>query len=147
MTTKQQYTNQNLQQSVIYMFLHVALATKIIQETCHDSHQQTHLSHSVASGSNITSCNKIDKTLVVCIFSNYSCMGIRYAKLFEATKSMFKSWDSHAVEHGFYLKKPKLGPDLHAWRYTGMCCGRDWSFRRCFRSRKRCTRLYDVVAT
>ena len=28
-------------------------------------------------------------------------------------------------EHGFYLKKPKLGPDLHAWRYTGKRCGRD----------------------
>ena len=26
-------------------------------------------------------------------------------------------------EHGFYLKKPKLGPDLHAWRYTGKSCG------------------------
>ena len=51
-------------------------------------------------------------------------------------------------EHGFYLKKPKLGPDLHAWRYTGKRCGRDWSsFRRCFRSRKRYTRIYDVVAT
>ena len=33
-------------------------------------------------------------------------------------------------DHGFYLKKPKLGPDLNAWR-----------------SRKRCTRIYDVVAT
>ena len=46
-----------------------------------------------------------------------SCMGIRYAKLFEAAKSMFKSCDSRAVvlfEHGFFLKKPKLGPDLHA---------------------------------
>ena len=50
-------------------------------------------------------------------------------------------------EHGFYLKKSKLGPDLHVWRYTGMRCGRDGSFRRCFRSRKRCTRIYDVVAT
>ena len=28
-------------------------------------------------------------------------------------------------EHGFYLKKPKLGPDLHARRYTGMRCGHD----------------------
>ena len=27
----------------------------------------------------------------------YSCMGIRYAKLFEAVKSMFKSCDSRAV--------------------------------------------------
>ena len=50
-------------------------------------------------------------------------------------------------EHGFYLKKLKLGPYLHALRYTGMLCGRDWSFHRCFRSRKRCTRIYDVVAT
>ena len=50
-------------------------------------------------------------------------------------------------EHGFYLNKPKLGHDLHAWRYIGMRCGRDWSFCRCFRSRKRCTRIYDVVAT
>ena len=32
-------------------------------------------------------------------------MGICYAKLFE---------------HGFYLKKTKLGPDLHAWRYTAV---------------------------
>ena len=43
--------------------------------------------------------------------------------------------------------KPKLGPDLHACRFTRKRCGRDWSFRRCFRSRKRCTRIYDVVAT
>ena len=50
-------------------------------------------------------------------------------------------------EHGFYLKKPKLGPDLHAWCDTGKRCGRDWSFRQCFRSWKRCTRIYDVVAT
>ena len=50
-------------------------------------------------------------------------------------------------EHGFYLKKPKLGPDLHAWRYTEKRCGRDWSFGRYFRSRKRCTHIYDVVAT
>ena len=28
-------------------------------------------------------------------------------------------------EHGFYLKKPKLGPDLHAWRDTGKRCVRD----------------------
>ena len=49
-------------------------------------------------------------------------------------------------EHGFYLKKAKLSPDLHEWRYTGMRCGRDWSFRQCFCSRKRCTRIYDAVA-
>ena len=35
-------------------------------------------------------------------------------------------------EHGFYLKKPKLGPDLHAWRYTGMRCGCDWLFADAF---------------
>ena len=28
---------------------------------------------------------------------SYSCMGICYAKLFEAAKSIFKSCDSHAV--------------------------------------------------
>ena len=27
--------------------------------------------------------------------------------------------------HGFYLKRPKLGPDLYAWHYTGKPCGRD----------------------
>ena len=50
-------------------------------------------------------------------------------------------------EHGFYLKMPELGPDLHARRYTGKRCDRYWSFRLCFRSRKRCTRKYDVVVT
>ena len=29
--------------------------------------------------------------------NDYSCMGIRYAKLFEAAKSMLKSGDSRAV--------------------------------------------------
>ena len=47
-------------------------------------------------------------------------------------------------EHGFYLKKPKLGPDLYAWRYTGKSCGRDWPFHRCFRSRKRCPRYMTL---
>ena len=28
-------------------------------------------------------------------------------------------------EHGFYLKKRKLGPDMHACRDTGKRCGRD----------------------
>ena len=40
-------------------------------------------------------------------------------------------------EHGFNLKRPKLGPDLFAWCYTGKQCGCDWSFRPCFRSWKR----------
>ena len=44
-------------------------------------------------------------------------MGIRYAKLFEAAKSMFKSWDSRAVWTWLLLEKR---------------CGRDWSFRWCF---------------
>ena len=36
----------------------------------------------------------------------YSCMGIRYAKLFQASKSMFKACYFHVLfEHGFYLKK------------------------------------------
>ena len=26
-------------------------------------------------------------------------------------------------EHGFYLKKPKLDPDLHVFRDTGKRCG------------------------
>ena len=35
-------------------------------------------------------------------------------------------------ECGFYLKKPKLDPDLHVLRDTGKRCGRDWSFCWCF---------------
>ena len=30
---------------------------------------------------------------------------------------------------------------------TAKCCGREWSFHRWFRSRKRCTHKYDVVST
>ena len=45
-------------------------------------------------------------------------------------------------EHGFYLTKPKLDPDLFAWRCTGKRCGIVWSFRRCFCSRKRWVRLW-----
>ena len=37
-------------------------------------------------------------------------MGIRYAKLFEAAKSMFKSWDSHAVWTWLLLEKAWTGP-------------------------------------
>ena len=33
------------------------------------------------------------------------CMGIRYAKLFEAAKTMFKSWDSRAVWTWLLLEK------------------------------------------
>ena len=47
-------------------------------------------------------------------------------------------------EHGFYLKKPKLGPDLHAWRYTGKSCGPNWPFRRCF-PRKNVARIYMTL--
>ena len=58
------------------------------------------------------------------------------------------NYEIHVLfEHGFYLKRPKLGTDLYAWRYTGQRCGRDRSFRQCFRSRKRCTCIYDVEAT
>ena len=39
------------------------------------------------------------------VWSLYSCMGIRYAKLFEAAKSMFKSWDSRAVWTWLLLEK------------------------------------------
>ena len=35
----------------------------------------------------------------------HSCMGIRYAKLFEAAKSTFKSWDSRAVWTWLLLEK------------------------------------------
>ena len=47
-------------------------------------------------------------------------------------------------EHGFYFKKPKLGPDLHAWRYTGMRCGRDWSFADAF-VRENVARVYMTL--
>ena len=35
----------------------------------------------------------------------------------------------------FNMKTPKLGPDLHTWRFTGKRCSHDWSFRQCFLSR------------
>ena len=64
------------------------------------------------------------------------------------TRSCLKSQNpcsNHEIhvlfEHGFHLKKPKLGTDLYGWRYTRKRCGRDWPFRRCFRSRKRCARI------
>ena len=40
----------------------------------------------------------------------YSCMGICYGKLFEAAKSMFKSWDSRAVWTWLLLEKALTGP-------------------------------------
>ena len=39
----------------------------------------------------------------------HSCMGIRYAKLFEALKSMFKSWNSRAVWTWLILEKALTG--------------------------------------
>ena len=45
----------------------------------------------------------------------YSCMGISCAKLFEAAKTHVQIIRIHMLfEHGFYLTKPKLGPDLFA---------------------------------
>ena len=41
-------------------------------------------------------------------------MRIRYAKLFEAANPCSNHEIHVLFEHGFYLKKPKLGPDLHA---------------------------------
>ena len=41
-------------------------------------------------------------------------MGIRYAKLFKAADPCLNHEVHVLFEHGFYLKKPKLGPDLHA---------------------------------
>ena len=65
-------------------------------------------------------------------------MGIRYVKLFEAAKI-------HVLfEHGFYFKKRKPGPDLHACRFTGKRCGRDWSFRQCI-VRENVARVYMTL--
>ena len=41
-------------------------------------------------------------------------MGIRYAKLFEAQNPRLNHEIHVLFEHGFYLKMPKLSPDLHA---------------------------------
>ena len=49
---------------------------------------------------------------------------------------------SCAVWTWLLLEKTKLGPDVHAWRYIGKCCGCDWSFPRCFRSRIHCTHIW-----
>ena len=46
------------------------------------------------------------------------------------------------LEHGFYLKKPKLGPDLHTPRKA---CGRDWSFRFDAFVRENVTLLYKTL--
>ena len=43
-----------------------------------------------------------------------SCMGFRYAKLFEAAKPCSNHEIHVLFEHGFYLKRPKLGTDLYA---------------------------------
>ena len=72
---------------------------------------------------------------------------IRCAKLVEAiVKWTKKTCSNHEIyvllNMDFNLTKPKLSPELFAWRYTGKRWGRDWSFRRCFSSRKRCARLW-----
>ena len=79
-------------------------------------------------------------------FYSYSCLH----PLSNERKSMFKSGDSRAVWTWVctwkYLKWALHY--LHDVIY-GKHCGPDWSFRRCFCSRKRCVRLwrYDDVMT
>ena len=73
------------------------------------------LSYDVASGSEITPCNKID--IIACEFVTRSCL---------KPQNPCSNHEIHVLfEHDFYLKKPKLGPDFHACRYTRMHCGRD----------------------
>ena len=80
-------------------------------------------------------------------FNSYSCIDIySYSCLHPLSneqKSMFKSGDSRAVWTW-----------VRTWKYLrwalhylhdviyGKYCGPDWSFRRCFCSRKRCVRLW-----
>ena len=48
----------------------------------------------------------------------YSCMGIRYVKRL-TPQNPFSNHEIHVLfEHVFYLKKRKLGPDLHAHDVT-----------------------------
>ena len=122
------------------------------EQLYHSLHRQLLLFRSVRSNWWIRSVDRPVSTSWI----NTSCFKVllNVTKRLFVTRSCLKpqnpcsNHDIHVLfEHGFYLKRPKLGPDLYAWTYTEKSCDRDWSFRRWFRSRKRCTRINGVVAT
>ena len=79
--------------------------------------------------------------------NHYSCIGIRYAKLFEAAKI---SCSNHEIlvlfEHGFYLTKPMWAPIcLHVVTRESVAALTNHSAYAFVREKVAC--VYDVVAT
>ena len=65
----------------------------------------------------------------VIVFSNNSYFILAWefvTRICLKPQNVCSNHEIHSLfEHGFYLKKPKLGPDLNARRDTGKHCGRD----------------------
>ena len=96
------------------------------------AHNKNHLVFIMSQQLLVNTCSCID------IYS-YSCLH----PLSNERKSMFKSGDSRAVWTWVWTWK-YLKWALHYLHDViyGTHCGPDWSFRRCFCSRKRCVRLW-----
>ena len=93
--------------------------------------RQSDYHYDVASGTDITPLKSIN---------HYSCIGIRYAKLFEAAKihvqiMRFTCYLNMVLN----LTKPKLGPDLCTWRLHGERVA-------ALTDRENVAIVYDVVA-
>ena len=88
----------------------------------------------------VVNCSQFGPNRYSCIdIYSYSCLH----PLSNERKSMFKSGDSRAVWTWVWTWK-YLKWALHYLHDViyGTHCGPDWSFRRCFCSRKRCVRLW-----
>ena len=82
---------QDYSKSKVSLYVPISILMK------HFISRERNLSHNVVSGSDTTSCNKIDKPLFLHIYKDKTFSYSYFDPLSNGRKSMFKSGDSQAV--------------------------------------------------